>query len=134
MITNRTDINQVLAEMRAIKTQSQAPHTGATQGSNSLSGVTSGLDIPSKPGNLKPVATDNNASEFGQLFNRAIDNVNDLQKTSKQLATAYEQGQSGVDIVDVMVASQKASVSFQAMVQVRNKLVEAYRDVMNMPV
>jgi flagellar hook-basal body complex protein FliE len=64
----------------------------------------------------------------------AINKVNDVQKKSAAMAEAYEKGVAGVDITDVMIASQKASVSFQAMVQVRNKLVEAYRDVMNMPI
>ena len=76
----------------------------------------------------------NKTSGFGQLFNRAIDQVNDAQKTSAELAKAYEQGRPDIDITDVMIASEKAGVSFQAMVQVRNKLVEAYRDVMNMPI
>ena len=40
----------------------------------------------------------------------------------------------GIDLAQVMIAAQKSSVSFQAMVEVRNKLVEAYKDVMNMPV
>ena len=57
-----------------------------------------------------------------------------MQKASGAMATAYERGVEGVDITDVMIASQKASVSFQAMVQVRNKLVDAYRDIMNMPI
>jgi flagellar hook-basal body complex protein FliE len=43
-------------------------------------------------------------------------------------------GTSKVDLSDVMIASQKASVSFQAMTQVRNKLVQAYQDIMQMPV
>jgi flagellar hook-basal body complex protein FliE len=46
---------------------------------------------------------------------------------------AFESGDANVSLAEVMVASQKASVSFQAMLQVRNKLVEAYKDVMNMP-
>ena len=46
----------------------------------------------------------------------------------------FEAGQSGLDISEVMIASQKASVSFQAMTEVRNKLVEAYREIMNMPI
>ncbi|MEA1136005.1 flagellar hook-basal body complex protein FliE, partial [Klebsiella pneumoniae] len=56
------------------------------------------------------------------------------QQASNQLATAFEIGKSGVDLTDVMVASQKASVSFQALTQVRNKLVQAYQDIMQMPV
>jgi flagellar hook-basal body complex protein FliE len=65
---------------------------------------------------------------------QAVNKVNEVQKNSSAMADAYERGVAGVDITDVMIASQKASVSFQAMVQVRNKLVDAYRDVMNMPI
>ena len=54
--------------------------------------------------------------------------------TAARFANAFEVGQSGVDLTDVMIASQKASVSFQAMTQVRNKLVQAYQDIMQMPV
>lgn len=122
MISDRMDINNVLLEMRSLKAQAQAfkPHEVAD--TNALNG----------PRSLKPVADD--GPGFSQLFDQAVNKVNDLQKTSGALATAFEQGQSGVDITDVMIASQKASVSFQAMLQVRNKLVESYRDVMNMPV
>jgi flagellar hook-basal body complex protein FliE len=67
-------------------------------------------------------------------MSQAVNHVDQLHKTSNQLATAYEKGEAGVDITDVMIASHKASVSFQAMLQVRNKMVDAYRDVMNMPV
>ncbi len=57
-----------------------------------------------------------------------------LSQASTAMANAFEVGQSGVDLTDVMIASQKASVSFQAMTQVRNKLVQAYQDIMQMPV
>ncbi len=125
MISDRMDINRVLTEMRAIKAQTQALQPQETDknlslGRQSLS--TNGIQSTSE------------TSSFGQLMDQAVNKVNDLQKTSNNMATAYEQGQPGVDVTDVMIASQKAGVSFQAMVQVRNKLVEAYRDVMNMPV
>jgi flagellar hook-basal body complex protein FliE len=68
------------------------------------------------------------------MLEQAVNKVTEVQKTSAGLATAYEKGDPNVDITDVMVASQKASVSFQSMVQVRNKLIDAYKDVMNMPV
>jgi flagellar hook-basal body complex protein FliE len=122
MISDRMDINRVLVEMRALKAQAQAFDTV-----NSTD-----IQINNKPQALKPV--NNDAPNFGQLMERAVNQVNDMQQNSKAMATAFEQGQKGVDITDVMIASQKASVSFQAMVQVRNKLVDAYRDVMNMPV
>lgn len=123
MISDRMDINRVLAEMRSIKAQTQSSQSPEV---NTLADnrVSLNREIPGV----------SETSDFGKLMNQAVNNVNDLQKTSAQLATSYEQGQAGVDITDVMIASQKASVSFQAMVQVRNKLIDAYRDVMNMPV
>jgi flagellar hook-basal body complex protein FliE len=123
MISDRMDINRVLAEMRSIKAQAQSPQNIVVD------------KINERPTSLsegvRPVS---DSSSFSDLMSRAVNNVNELQKTSGNLSTAYEQGQSGVDITDVMIASQKSSVSFQAMVQVRNKLIDAYRDVMNMPV
>ena len=71
---------------------------------------------------------------FSDMLGQAVNKVNETQQASSQLATAFEMGQKGVDITDVMIASQKASVSFQAMTQVRNKLVQAYQDIMQMPV
>jgi flagellar hook-basal body complex protein FliE len=73
-------------------------------------------------------------SNFADMLGQAINKVSDTQQASSQLATAFEIGKSGVDLTDVMVASQKASVSFQALTQVRNKLVQAYQDIMQMPV
>ncbi|PWB33576.1 flagellar hook-basal body complex protein FliE [Pseudomonas sp. SDI] len=74
------------------------------------------------------------ASSFADMLGQAVNKVNDTQQASSQLANAFEIGKSGVDLTDVMIASQKASVSFQAMTQVRNKLVQAYQDIMQMPV
>ena len=72
--------------------------------------------------------------DFSSMFTNAINSVNETQQTSAALASAYERGDAGVTLSQVMVASQKATVSFQAVTQVRNKLVEAYQDVMNMPI
>lgn len=71
---------------------------------------------------------------FAEVLGQAVNKVNDVQQTANQLATAFEMGDSGVDLTDVMIASQKASLSFQGMTQVRNKLVQAYQDIMQMPV
>jgi flagellar hook-basal body complex protein FliE len=73
-------------------------------------------------------------SSFSDMLGQAINKVSDTQTASTQLANAFEVGKSGVDLTDVMIASQKASVSFQALTQVRNKLVQAYQDIMQMPV
>lgn len=74
------------------------------------------------------------APSFSQMLGQAVDKVNNTQQVATDMATSFEVGQSGVDLTDVMIASQKASVSFQAMTQVRNKLVQAYQDIMQMPV
>lgn len=87
---------------------------------------------------LKPAAVDNAQAaagpNFAEMLGQAVGKVNETQQASNQLAKAFEIGQSDVDLTDVMIASQKASVSFQAMTQVRNKLVQAYQDIMQMPV
>ncbi|CAN0605558.1 unnamed protein product, partial [Ectocarpus sp. 12 AP-2014] len=71
---------------------------------------------------------------FGDMLSRAVGNVNELQQTSGDLRTAYDMGDPNVDITRVMIAAQKASVSFEALTQVRNRVVQAYEDIMNMPV
>ncbi|MCG8429179.1 MAG: flagellar hook-basal body complex protein FliE [Chromatiales bacterium] len=71
---------------------------------------------------------------FGDLLKQSINSVNEAQQHSSELKTSFELGEGDVNLAQVMIASQKASLSFQAMVQVRNKLVEAYKDVMNMPI
>lgn len=72
--------------------------------------------------------------DFGQVLKRSIDQVNGMQSTASALATAYEQGAPGVDLTRVMLESNKASLAFRAMSEVRNKLVNAYQEVMNMPI
>lgn len=98
------DVNQVLAQMRDLAAQA-SNETNASQ----------------------------NQTDFAELLNSSIDKVNETQQQANELSTAFETGETEASLSDVMVSVQKANVSFQAMVQVRNKLVEAYKDVMNMP-
>jgi flagellar hook-basal body complex protein FliE len=72
--------------------------------------------------------------DFATLMKQSLDQVNEAQSSAKSLATAFERGDPGVELPEVMVALQKASVSFQAISQVRNKLLNAYQEVMNMQV
>jgi flagellar hook-basal body complex protein FliE len=72
--------------------------------------------------------------DFPQLFLEAIGRVNGLQKEAGELGKAFEQGVQNVSLAEVMIASQKASIAFQAMVQVRNRLLRAYQDIIGMPV
>jgi len=90
-------------------------------------------DAMAKPQSIAAVPA-TGSSSFADLLGSAVNKVSDVQSASSQLATAFEIGKSGVDLTDVMIASQKASVSFQALTQVRNKLVQAYQDIMQMPV
>jgi flagellar hook-basal body complex protein FliE len=124
-MTDRVDIGQLLGQMRNLKAQTQAFHRPQGLGGD--------MQVNRTLNNLQ-VETPNKVPSFGDLMAKAINNVNDVQKQSSAMADAYERGVAGVDITDVMIATQKASVSFQAAVQVRNKLVEAYKDIMNMPV
>ena len=119
-MTDRVDINRLLTEMRSIKSQTQA--FGGMEGVNGI-----------RPGGINPVENKNRV-EFGDVFSQAINKVNSIQQESGAMSKAYIQGDPNVSISDVMIASQKSSVAFQAATQVRNKLVEAYKDVMNMPI
>lgn len=73
-------------------------------------------------------------ADFGDALKNAIEQVNAAQAQAKQMSEGFITGTSEANLQDVMIASQKASLSFQQMVQVRNKLVNAYQDIMNMSV
>lgn len=72
-------------------------------------------------------------ADFTTALKGALEKVNGLQSDASAAATAFERGET-TDIAAVMLAKQKASVSFEATLQVRNKLLSAYRDIMSMPV
>lgn len=71
---------------------------------------------------------------FNALLDKAVNSVNELSQNASDLVTRFEHHDPNVNISEVMVALQKSSLSFQAMTQVRNHLVNAYQDIMNMPV
>ena len=108
---NETNVNQLLAQMRSMASAAQGGQLNATA-----------------------AAADPATPDFSDMLKSSIDKVNETQKMAGELQTAFQRGDKGTDVADVMVAMQKASISFQAMVQVRNKLVSAYQDIMNMPV
>jgi flagellar hook-basal body complex protein FliE len=86
-------------------------------------------------GQSKPAAaTEAGGADFGQVLKSAIDQVSAASESAQQMAQGFAAGEENVNLQDVMINLQKASLSFQQMVQVRNKLVSAYQDVMNMPV
>ena len=73
-------------------------------------------------------------TDFGEVLKSAIDQVSSAQMQAQEMAKGFSAGDPNVNLQDVMVNLQKASLSFQQMVQVRNKLVTAYQDMMNTPV
>ncbi|MDH5326589.1 MAG: flagellar hook-basal body complex protein FliE [Gammaproteobacteria bacterium] len=72
--------------------------------------------------------------DFSNLLQQSIDKVNELQKNSGDLSKAFEMGSPTVTLAEVMIAKQKAGIAFQSVLQVRNKLVNAYKEIMSMQV
>jgi len=103
------EINQLLQQMR----------TMASMAENKVPLDTG--EIGSKP-------------DFSQLLKDSVNHVNQTQKSAADLSTAFTSGDPNVNLSEVMIAIQKANVSFQAMTTVRNNLVSAYKEVMNMQV
>jgi flagellar hook-basal body complex protein FliE len=73
-------------------------------------------------------------ANFSEMLSNAIDGVNSMQLHSKEQAQKFEMGDPSLSLADVMVAKEKAGIAFEATMQVRNKVLEAYKQVMNMPV
>lgn len=107
------NVDQVLAQMRQL--------TDAAQGMQNTQG-THVNDPGSAIGD----------GGFAELLKTSIDKVNTAQMEAGKLSESFSAGDPSTQLSDVMIALQKASVSFQAMTTVRNKLVDAYRDIMNM--
>lgn len=80
-----------------------------------------------------PIQDAASGHDFSAMLQAAVAEVNNTQMEAKHLSEQYAAGDAA-NLQDVVVSLQKASVSFQAMVQVRNKLVSAYQEVMNMQV
>ena len=78
-------------------------------------------------------ATEAKPTSFTSAMEDALKSVNEGQQKASDLSASYERGET-VDIAKVMLARQQASVGFEATLQVRNKLLAAYKDIMSMPV
>jgi flagellar hook-basal body complex protein FliE len=94
--------------------------------------------LQARSGDIAPAA-DNAADspqavDFQAALGDALNAVNEKQSEAKELSTAFVQGSPDVEVADVMLALNKASVSFKTLAEVRNRLVSAYQDIMNMPV
>lgn len=73
-------------------------------------------------------------SQFATALADAVSKVNDLQKDAGEITKSFEMDVPGVELPDVMIAIQKSRIAFQAMTEVRNKIITAYQDIMNMPI
>jgi flagellar hook-basal body complex protein FliE len=109
---SQMEINNVLAQIRSISAQTKIGVGPAAANAASQTG----------------------ASQFANLLRQGIDSVNQSQQSASSLATAFERGTPGVELPQVMLEMQKASVSFRALTEVRNRLVNAYQEIMNMPI
>src|SRR6188472_4381303 len=110
------EIDRVLAQIRSV---SQGGGVGGPGGLRGPAGTVGG-----------PGAVDNG---FAKLLKQGLDSVNQVQNKATTLATQFERGVPGVELPQVMLEMQKANVSFRALAEVRNKFVDAYREIMNMP-
>jgi len=122
-MVQRADINSVLADIRNLR--SQMTQNQQVEQNQSVRGR---IDGP------RQVGETNGTASFSSMLGQAVGNVADAQKAAGDLRTAYDMGEPNVDITRVMIAAQKSSVSFEALTQVRNRVVKAYEDIMNMPV
>jgi flagellar hook-basal body complex protein FliE len=82
----------------------------------------------------RPSEAAHESSGFADLLQSSIEAVNRAQSSATEMAAALERGDQSVALPEVMIAMQKASLSFQAMTEVRNRLVSAYQEIMNMPI
>lgn len=122
-MVDRADISSVLDQIRSMQS-----------GLNQTSRVTPNINAIDGAKAISKVNETGEAPDFADMLKNAIDKVNETQKTASALRESYEMGDPEVDITQVMIASQKSTVAFEAMTQVRNKLVSAYQEIMRMPV
>jgi len=119
-INSHSNIQSMLQTLRSYQTQAAG---GMDDDGNKVGGL-NGLNGSQKT---------QGPADFSDLVRQTVDKVNSNQMASTQISAAYERGE-GVPLTDVVLAMQKSSLSFEATLQVRNKVLKAYEDVMNMPV
>jgi flagellar hook-basal body complex protein FliE len=116
-------IDQVLAQIRSLSAQAGAAVGPAANAVPQLGAAASTNGTAAAGG-----------PPFAALLKQGIDSVNQTQQSASALADAWERGTPGVDLAKVMIETQKASVSFHALTEVRNRLISAYQDIMNMQI
>ena len=112
-------IDAVLAQIRSMQSQVRGAGGPPSEISQAAASVGGALQSP--------------ANSFSNVMKQGLDQVNQTQQRASDLATQFERGVPGVELPQVMLEMQKANVSFRALAEVRNKFVDAYREIMNMP-
>lgn len=113
-------IDAVLAQIRAMQSQVRGAGGPPAEIAQAAAGVGGAVQSPASP--------------FANVLKQGLDQVNQAQSRAADLATQFERGVPGVELPQVMMEMQKASVSFRAITEVRNKFVNAYQEIMNMPI
>ena len=115
--TSAANIQSMLATMRALQADAgtgvQAPVAPGVQGLNAPQGT--------------------GRAGFADLVKGAVSQVNDMQLEARRLQDSYDRGED-IPLTDVVLGMQKSSLAFEATLQVRNKVLKAYEDILNMPV
>ena len=114
---SQMEIDRVLSQIRNIRAQT--------------TGGMGGIDRPMAPSGI---ADPTPKVSFASVLKSGIDSVNQVQSKASSTAVQFQRGAPGVDLPQVMLDMQKSSVAFRGAVEVRNRMISAYQDIMNMPV
>ncbi|MDX1914572.1 MAG: flagellar hook-basal body complex protein FliE [Methylophilus sp.] len=127
MKTGGIDASRIESMLAQLKAAAQKPAAQSNSAANA---------IGSNGDGLKAIGNQQNASKvsFTDALKASLDQVNQSQLEAEKLGKNFAMGDDSVSLSDVMISGQKANISFQATIQVRNKLVSAYQDIMNMQV
>lgn len=118
------DSGKIEAMMVQLKAAAQKHSTGNIDGGMDSIGLPSAISQPAGTGKVS----------FADALKSSLNQVNKAQSEADTLGKRFAMGDDKVNLSDVMVSMQKASISFQATVQVRNKVIAAYNDIMNMQI
>ena len=150
--TSASSIQSMMETIRSY--QSQAASSTSAMNSGNAAGMTSGASFAQQMSmngmngvggagganaasgayqakNISAPTTD--LPNFTDSVRNLLNKVNDVNVNSEKMADAYQRGED-IPLTDVVLGMQKASLSFEATLQVRNKVLKAYEDIMNMPV
>ncbi|MGO4477263.1 flagellar hook-basal body complex protein FliE [Massilia sp. 2TAF26] len=128
-------IEAMMAQLKAAATRPAMPSAGSAASALASGGVggIGGIGGLGKTGGAEGVESSSKVS-FSDALKAQLDNVSKAQDQADEMGKKFAAGDDSVSLSDTMIAMQKASITFQATVQVRNKLVSAYHDIMNMQV